>query len=323
MPAKLRKGRYEIAGSERGVRFHKVLPKGAKRSDATEYEGKIRRDIFNAKELGHVPEYSIGEAILRYLKEFQGKSRKQTENHAKALEPFVTGKSLSEIMEVSKGMVGRPAGKRKREPTKSTINRRLAILRRVAHLAYSRWGWLKEPLHEKIEMLPENPPRTVYLSRGEVAAMLKGIPDREMRRAALALTFTGLRKGELMGLKPDDIRGGTICLADTKTGTPRNVPILPSVRFAFKRLPFSFYPTSLTRAIKRATAGRVRAHDLRHTCASLLIQNGVPLYTVGAILGHSSVATTKRYSHLDLSSMEAAISKLEPKREPAKKEKAA
>ena len=308
MPVKRNKaGKWEIQGSERGVRFHEVLPEGAGRSKAHARERKIRSDIFDSKGLGHVPEYSLGEAILRYLKEFSGKSKRQTENHARALGPLVTGKVLSGVVDVANSQ--RSYG----SVSASTINRRCAILRRVARLAYTRWGWLKEPLHEKIEMLPENPPRNVYLSRSELARLLRGIPDRSMRRAALLLAFTGLRKGELMGLKPDHVSGGVICLSDTKTGRPRNIPVLRSVRFAL-RLPFTFHPTSLSHAVSRASNGKVRVHDLRHTCASLLIQAGVPLYTVGAILGHSSAQTTKRYAHLDTSSMEAAISKLEPSR---------
>jgi site-specific recombinase XerD len=42
----------------------------------------------------------------------------------------------------------------------------------------------------------------------------------------------------------------------------------------------------------------VRIHDLRHTYASLLINNGVSLYEVQELLGHSSAAMTQRYAHL-------------------------
>ena len=42
----------------------------------------------------------------------------------------------------------------------------------------------------------------------------------------------------------------------------------------------------------------VRIHDLRHTYASLLINNGVSLYEVQELLGHSSSAMTQRYAHL-------------------------
>ncbi|POX92237.1 site-specific integrase [Mycobacterium kansasii] len=50
-----------------------------------------------------------------------------------------------------------------------------------------------------------------------------------------------------------------------------------------------------------------RIHDLRHTCASWMIQNGVPLPVIQAHLGHESIKTTvDRYGHLDRSNHVAA-----------------
>jgi integrase len=43
---------------------------------------------------------------------------------------------------------------------------------------------------------------------------------------------------------------------------------------------------------------RLTFHSLRHTCASFLVQSGVPLYTVSRILGHKTMRMTERYSHL-------------------------
>jgi site-specific recombinase XerD len=53
------------------------------------------------------------------------------------------------------------------------------------------------------------------------------------------------------------------------------------------------------------------AHAMRHTCASRLIEKGVDLYTVSKVLGHSNIAVTERYSHLQLAAVESAIAKLE------------
>ncbi|MFD6195709.1 tyrosine-type recombinase/integrase [Mycobacteriaceae bacterium NPDC060252] len=52
---------------------------------------------------------------------------------------------------------------------------------------------------------------------------------------------------------------------------------------------------------------RPRIHDLRHTCASWLIQAGVPLPVIQQHLGHESIQTTVDvYGHLDLRSARAA-----------------
>lgn len=55
-----------------------------------------------------------------------------------------------------------------------------------------------------------------------------------------------------------------------------------------------FKPALLAAEITRD----VRVHDLRHTCASWLLQSGVSEAEVGKLLGHESSATTRRYTHL-------------------------
>jgi site-specific recombinase XerD len=49
--------------------------------------------------------------------------------------------------------------------------------------------------------------------------------------------------------------------------------------------------------------GTFHMHDIRHSFASFLIQQGVSLYIVGELLGHTKLDTTQRYSHLDTQSM--------------------
>lgn len=49
---------------------------------------------------------------------------------------------------------------------------------------------------------------------------------------------------------------------------------------------------------RKAGLADVRIHDLRHSFASLLINNGRSLYEVQKLLGHSQVRTTQRYAHL-------------------------
>ncbi|WP_324646990.1 site-specific integrase [Acinetobacter sp. MD2] len=59
----------------------------------------------------------------------------------------------------------------------------------------------------------------------------------------------------------------------------------------------SFYK-GFKNAVDRSEIGDVRIHDLRHTFASFLIKQAVPLYHVSQLLGHSDVRITQRYAHL-------------------------
>jgi len=55
-----------------------------------------------------------------------------------------------------------------------------------------------------------------------------------------------------------------------------------------------------------------RIHDLRHTFASWLVMDGVSLYVVKDLLGHSSVTVTERYAHLSPTQGRAAVQRLLP-----------
>ena len=56
---------------------------------------------------------------------------------------------------------------------------------------------------------------------------------------------------------------------------------------------------TFSRILKEKGFRHIRLHDLRHSCATLLLRNGVPLPEIQKWLGHSNIITTQRYSHLD------------------------
>ena len=103
-------------------------------------------------------------------------------------------------------------------------------------------------------------------------------------------------------------------LRDTKNGDPRILP-LPKVAVAelkprrevgnglvfpsrrIPRKPFEFRK-QWTKALDDAGIKDFRFHDLRHSAASDLVLGGATLHEAAEVLGHRSVATTKRYAHL-------------------------
>ena len=74
--------------------------------------------------------------------------------------------------------------------------------------------------------------------------------------------------------------------------------------------PYNEFQVSFSRARAAVGINEVRIHDLRHTDARLLIQNGVSLYEVQKLLGHSSPNLTQRYAHLNPNSLKQIVNNL-------------
>src|SRR5206468_11882497 len=71
------------------------------------------------------------------------------------------------------------------------------------------------------------------------------------------------------------------------------------------------FRTAWETTLRRATITNFRWHDLRHTCASWMVQAGRPLQEVKDFLGHKTLAVTLRYAHLAPENLRKAASSLD------------
>jgi integrase len=258
---------------------------------------------------GVEPERTLAEALERWLDEHVPRlaNPKQAENFAKHLLPHIAGRKLSEAPQVWAEVKKDLAGK-----SPSTINHRGRILRQVCNLALTEWGWTDVPTGKRIKLLPENK-RETFLTPEQVEAVALACRLPAAADAVRLAAYTGIRKGHLLRLTEHDRRDGWITLdRSSKTRTLQTVPVHPKV--AGIALPLGISEHALDWAWRQArdAAGLpgVRFHDLRHTCASWLVQAGVPLLTVRDFLGHSTVAVTQRYAHLRPEHLRDAVLKL-------------
>ncbi|RTR01980.1 tyrosine-type recombinase/integrase [Halomonas nitroreducens] len=188
----------------------------------------------------------------------------------------------------------------------STINNHLQVVKRVLNLAYREWGWLEQPLGDKLRKKSPKNERHVYLTTDQLSELLQAIPDRNpVEKKVIALAaLTGLRQGELLSLDASNVHGGRILLRpdQTKSGKARVVPVPEDARPWLEDLPFATTYPRLRLAWEKArqAVGRpdLRFHDLRHSYASMLAQAGESMTTVRDLLGHSSLIVTSRYAHM-------------------------
>lgn len=152
-------------------------------------------------------------------------------------------------------------------------------------------------------------------------AMPDTTTDAGMRdRAILALLYSSaLRASELCDLTIDDLRGNSVTVRCGKRGKTRTIPITEEAVQAIEeyvdqirgRDKGSLFLTSLSKPIRRqllfriissyahkAGLDHVTPHTLRHACATHLLDHGADLRLIQEVLGHSSIASTQRYTHL-------------------------
>jgi integrase len=223
---------------------------------------------------------------------------------------------------MGKDVDGKAVYKARRRPlAPATINRYAAALGAVVTWAMKRRIAPKGYVHpcRTIERRPENNENLRFLSDDERRRLLDACRLSRWPRlyllVLLALT-TGARKGELLGLCWEDVdleRNLAHC-GRTKNGDAKALPLVPAVVdllrgfeggkrvlvFASTRSPNAPYAFEgcWRAALKEAKLRNFRFHDLRHTCASMLAQNGATLLEIGDVLGHRQLQMTKRYSHL-------------------------
>lgn len=210
----------------------------------------------------------------------------------------------------------------------ATVNRKLSALSRVISFAHQRGKVKAKPYMQKQK---ESQGRIRFLTQEEEMRSLAYLSQwgkDDHAEAFCVLVDTGLRPGELWRVESRDVHMGNnvISIWQTKNGEARSVPMTQRVReIIARRMPiiavgplFPFDNDWMQRAWDRLRHAMQLADDkqfvvyaLRHTCASRLVQRGVPLLVVKDWLGHKGIQVTIRYAHLSPTNLMEAVRVLE------------
>ncbi len=221
--------------------------------------------------------------------------------------------------------------KRGRAITKRTVDISLARLKRMFTLCVD-WGLCAKNPAAKVRLFREDQKRTRYLAPEEEEKLLAICPP-PLRRVVTFALHTGMRRGEILGLRWQDVdlwSGiATIPAAKAKGRRDRYVPLNSVAKDILKKLPHEIDRTALVfgnargnqndylrlqwqTAVEEAGLEDFRFHDLRHTFASRLVMAGVDLAALRELLGHRDFEMTLRYAHLAPSHLRSAVAVLEP-----------
>lgn len=266
---------------------------------------------------------------LELDRSFAGRTIKQARAVLNNYAEFLLGLGISEIEIVAKGHVqGFVLSKRSAGVHRNAIAKYLCTIKGFHRYLFEQHLAPEDP-SATIENLKQCSRLPEVLSVLEVEAMLaqpdvltkRGVRDR----AILELLYdSGLRIGELTGLRMDALQEAATIIVEGKGGKQRMVPIGPKgsewlkryqlLRAGFPRAqesPHLFLglrgkiSESNVRVIveKHArSAGilkKVYPHMLRHSFATHLLQGGADVRVIQEMLGHKSLATTMIYTHVD------------------------
>lgn len=197
----------------------------------------------------------------------------------------------------------------------------------------------------KIPNIPETPREAFAVDEVKaILAFAACYPNQRMGVAIMTLLLTGLRRGELLGLKQADITDDSLTInravflsrnkvqvvehqAKTRSSL-RTVPLMPELAYRLQHLPhkgeylFStrngtiLHPRNFNRDYDaffrqlrdaEPSVRHLSPHCCRHTFATLTCLSGTDSRIVMELMGHSDIKTTARYAHPDFASMEDAV----------------
>ena len=325
----------------RGGKKHRVRRAAVTRAAGLEVERRIRADLADVRRsTARAPLFGdwSGDFVTTYAtvnnKPSEVDSKRQiVRDH---LDPFFGSRRLDEIgvEHVERFKAQQLAKKLKPK----TVNNHLTVLRRLLAVACD-WGklgavppirWLKVPA-----------PEFRFFDAGEGARLVDGAAP-EWRSLLVVALRTGLRQGELLALRWEDVdiiacrlvvrRSVTRGRVGTpKNGRTRTVDLsdeaVSALRVLHSRLrgELVFCASDgrmltkgetkwpLYSACRRAGLPRAGWHVLRHSFASQLVMAGVPLKAVQELMGHRTIEMTMRYAHLSPDVRQSAVRLLDAK----------
>lgn len=308
-----------------GVR-HQISTGTSNKRQADAIEQKLK-DEANARRFQLVqtdPRMTVGDLVIRFVAEAHPKV-----HHTAQLKTLLPYFGDVPVMSLNRNMAHdyRQWRHKQKAITDATVNRALSVLRHILYWAVDGSLIPSNPM-ARVPLVRERRIRRSVISLDEEDCLLPALPEY-LRRITIAALDTGMRRGEILKQRWEDIDLNRRLLSVTKSktagGEGREIPLTERLRAVLAEAPqtegvvFTFHggPLSWIRkgwlgGLKRAKLRHFRFHDLRHTFNTRLMEAGVMQEIRMALMGHSSGEKVHSiYTHVELPVKREAIARLQ------------
>lgn len=290
---------------------------------------KVQTQIVEGKwfEFDEARQHTFNEMMERYMKEYSSVHKANSTYHKdlsllEHLKPSFSGLALNQI--TPRIITDYKTRRLTDGASPASVRNELRLLSHAFNVAMKQWEWVKDNPVSKVSfkelkarsidrwLTDEEEKRLLEISEGRLSGQLTDL-------IILALN-TGMSQEEILKLKWSDIDlfRRTLTTTREKTKRTRTIPVNNTIMELFKRRTkvrpvngsnFVFFNNAgnlidagklkrvFIRTVREAGIKNFRFHDLRHTFATRLVQQGVDLYKVAKLLGHKDISTTQRYAH--------------------------
>jgi integrase len=240
------------------------------------------------------------------------------------LKPFFPGG----IAGITRAEVSRYVSERLAKVASATVRKELNALKHLFRLAVEEWAYILVSPAQGVKPPKKPADRVRFLQPGEMKVVVDACPAW-LQPVVLLAVATGMRRGEILALRWLDVslELGIILLPQTKNGDGRSVSLNQTALKVLRSVPVRLdtKPTDklfpdvtpaqvsehFTRLCRKAGILDFHFHDLRHTHASWLRQNGTQLDVIAKQLGHRDLRMTARYAHLADVQVQGAVAALD------------
>ena len=341
---RLKDGRFQFSWVHEN-HYHRRIAET--KTEARNYLNKIRSDIREGRylDMKSVVKTPFEEGVERFLKwtvANTSSSNQKLDHHcARSWLDFlgfkgktmdvITGGDVERYKEhLLEGKIKNGTRRNGKPFSSTTVDIHIGRLKRMFHLC-QEWGLCEVNPAAKVKLLRRDNKRIRYLGQEEEARLMEAASPLLKDVIQFAL-HTGMRRGELLGLKWSDIdfkrQVAVIPGRRAKGNRERVIPLnaiamgilesftrpLDSEELVFANRDGGKWDRLRKHWVKALAISKVEDfhfHDLRHTYASRLITSGVNLAVIRELLGHRDFETTLRYSHLSSDRLKEAVALLE------------